>query len=131
MRSAHNKRPAAAVTANGSPRSNRPGGVMGSSNNNARSAAPPASKDTANIRQLPYGRWLCADGREVLFDRDYKPICQRYPETTPTLANSREWIPYVEQSWFYNDETPDAEKLEIATAKLQEWGMLEAVKRKQ
>ena len=26
---------------------------------------------------LPYGIWTCADGREILFNRDYKPIWSR------------------------------------------------------
>ena len=26
---------------------------------------------------LPYGRWRCADGREVLFNRFYEPIWER------------------------------------------------------
>ena len=42
--------------------------------------------------QLPYGQWRCADGREVLFDRDYAPICERYPETVPTLSDAHEWV---------------------------------------
>ena len=37
--------------------------------------------------QLPFGRWLCVDGREVLFDRYYSPICERSPGETPRLAN--------------------------------------------
>jgi hypothetical protein len=27
----------------------------------------------------PYGKWTCADGREVLFNRLYWPILQRIP----------------------------------------------------
>jgi len=29
--------------------------------------------------RVPYGRWVCADGREVIFNREYWPILQRYP----------------------------------------------------
>lgn len=28
-------------------------------------------------RQLPYGKWTCKDGREVIFNREYQPIYQR------------------------------------------------------
>jgi hypothetical protein len=77
--------------------------------------------------QLPYGCFHCPDGREVLFDRDYCPICQRYPESAPTMADPTEWIPYARQEWFYSDRHSEKEKLAIATAKLEEWGMLEPV----
>ena len=77
--------------------------------------------------QMPYGCWHCPDGRQVLFDRDYAPICQRYPETAPSIADPNEWIPSARQEWFYNDANSEKEKLAIATAKLEEWGMLELV----
>jgi hypothetical protein len=77
--------------------------------------------------QLPYGIWRCADGREVLFDRDYAPICSRYPGETPKLSNPREWVHWIDQVWLYNDAVPEREKLKRARAKLDEWEMLEAV----
>jgi hypothetical protein len=52
---------------------------------------------------LPYGKWICTDGREVLFHRFYEPIWQRYPGAAPTAADRGEWIPWEAQSWFYND----------------------------
>ena len=27
----------------------------------------------------PYGMWTVADGRQVLFNRNYRPILERYP----------------------------------------------------
>jgi hypothetical protein len=75
--------------------------------------------------QLPYGCYHCADGREVLFDRRYRPICQRYPGQPPTIANPAEWVTHVRQEWFYDDATPHKRK--IATAKLAEWQMTEPV----
>jgi hypothetical protein len=54
-------------------------------------------------RETPYGIWTCADGREVLFDRDYQPIWSRYPGQPAERANPDEWINWVDQRWFYFD----------------------------
>jgi hypothetical protein len=75
---------------------------------------------------LPYGCYHCADGREVLFDRQYRPICQRYPGQAPTLAEPGEWVHWVRQEWFYDDGAR-SRRVKIAEAKLMEWGMLEPV----
>jgi hypothetical protein len=42
--------------------------------------------------RCPYGIWRCADGREVLFNRQYWPILQRYPGGKPKPADPNEWI---------------------------------------
>jgi hypothetical protein len=52
---------------------------------------------------LPYGMWTCADGREVLFNRRYRPIWQRRPGQSTTAADENEWVPWVHQRWFYAD----------------------------
>jgi hypothetical protein len=49
---------------------------------------------------LPYGMWTCADGREILFNRNYRPIWQRLPEGTVQHADSNEWVDWTEQGWF-------------------------------
>jgi hypothetical protein len=54
---------------------------------------------------LPYGKWTCADGREVLFNRFYGPIWQRSDGLT-TAADSTEWVKHIQQEWFYSDGTP-------------------------
>jgi hypothetical protein len=78
-------------------------------------------------KQLPYGIWRCADGREVLFAREYAPICERYPGQPPKMTSPTEIIPWKHQEWFYRDATPPAEKLRIAEAKLAEWDMVAPV----
>jgi hypothetical protein len=74
--------------------------------------------------QLPYGIWLCADRREVLFNRHYKPIWQRTrvspqliwqqkkiydgprPQFTDVeIANKDEWVDWDVQGWFYSDDS--------------------------
>ena len=77
--------------------------------------------------QLPYGCYHCADEREVLFDRDYAPLCERRPGEAPKLANPCEWINFEWQENFYDDGTPRREKLAIGKTKLEEWGMLQVV----
>ncbi len=78
--------------------------------------------------ELAYGCYHCANGREVLHDRNYAPICERTPDMPPRMADPHEWIKHiVRREWFYNDATPEPQKMKIAKAKLVEWGMLEPV----
>lgn len=54
--------------------------------------------------ELPYGLWRCANGREVLFNRRYQPIYERYDGiTVPALRD--EWVRFTAQYWFYDDGT--------------------------
>jgi hypothetical protein len=52
---------------------------------------------------IPYGKWTCADGREVLFNRRYRPILERKPGGPTGLADPDEWVPWVMQDHFFND----------------------------
>jgi hypothetical protein len=54
-------------------------------------------------QELPYGLWRCADGREVLFNRDYRAIWQRYPSQEATIADRDEDVPGSERHHFYED----------------------------
>jgi hypothetical protein len=57
--------------------------------------------------RLPYGKWICADGREVLFNREYRAIWQRYPgDAIARRADIEEWVKYREQQWFFGDHNP-------------------------
>jgi hypothetical protein len=67
---------------------------------------------------LPYGRWTCADGRVVLFNRFYEPIYQRYPGGPLRDTDPAEWVPYTQQEWFYGDEDPEPAKRRKANAAL-------------
>jgi hypothetical protein len=53
--------------------------------------------------QCPYGLWTCADGREVLFNRYYRPSHERYPGQPARSADPIEWVPWKQQEWFFND----------------------------
>lgn len=61
------------------------------------------TKEDRMRAELPYGMWRCADAREVLFNRRYTPIWQRYPGQPATPADPAEWVPFVWQGWFYDD----------------------------
>lgn len=78
---------------------------------------------------VPYGLWICADGREVLFNRKYHPILERLPDGTVRAADPYEWVHWVNQTWFFNDgNTPwwptatARETLKRINTKLAEWG---------
>jgi hypothetical protein len=78
--------------------------------------------------RLPYGCWTCADGREVLYNRDYRPVCERWPGQKPQMANPKAWVHnIVREEWFYHDGTPETQKMKVAKEKLSEWGMLKLV----
>jgi hypothetical protein len=53
---------------------------------------------------LPYGYWL-TDDRVILFSRRYVPLFQRTPDGVVTVADPREWVPWVTETRFYNDDT--------------------------
>lgn len=61
---------------------------------------PRAADVEQMVSQLPYGQWTCADGRVVLFNRNYSPIWERLPDGTVRRANPHEWIKWTRQSWF-------------------------------
>ena len=88
-----------------------------------------ARRNTFVLWQLPYGCYHCDNGREVLFDRDYVPICERSCSgALPQMANPDEWVKGIaRREWFYNDKTPALQRRKIAEAKLVEWNMLEPV----
>jgi hypothetical protein len=72
---------------------------------------------------LPYGKWTCADGREVLFNRFYELIFQRNPGEQPSPADPHEWVRWTQQEWFYDDATPDRRKTTLGEAILETWGL--------
>ena len=72
----------------------------------------------------PYGVWRCADGREVLFNREYRPIWERLPDGTVRAADPCEWVRFiVNHRWFFDDGTERREVLERTDAVLREWGI--------
>lgn len=70
---------------------------------------------------LPYGKWTCVDGREVLFNRCYEPIWQRKPGGDPAPADPTEWIHWQRQEWFYRDDHSERQSWECAQTALNGW----------
>jgi hypothetical protein len=68
-------------------------------------AAILTARDLQHWKHLcPYGRWRCADGREVLFNRSYWPILERPPPEPAKAAHPGEWIEgIVHQHYFFDD----------------------------
>ena len=81
--------------------------------------------------RCPYGKWTCADGREVIFNREYWPILERRPGENAKPANPNEWIPWKEQDYFFDDVNSPWQRLRRKAAAdtlarcnrvLTEWG---------
>ena len=81
----------------------------------------PADFKTRN--DLPYGKWICSDGREVLFNRFYEPIWQRRPQEKPAPADPHERVPWSAQEWFYDDTHGARQRTNRAKAALADWGI--------
>jgi hypothetical protein len=77
--------------------------------------------------RLPYGKWTCADGREVLFNRSHMPILERRPGEPAKLARPGEWVEsIVDEEFFFDDYTDPkrhADTLISVNAVLVEWGL--------
>jgi hypothetical protein len=57
-------------------------------------------------RDLPYGLWTCASGREVLFNRGYNPMWHREPGQPAEPVHWDTWVDFVRSGWFYVDRSP-------------------------
>lgn len=82
----------------------------------------------------PYGLWLCAGGREVLFNRGYHPILERTEKGPPKAANPGEWIKWEKHDeFFFNDWSAPwnargkvrVETMRKLAAVLRDWGLPE------
>ena len=63
------------------------------------------SRGTRLHARLPYGLWTCADGREVLFNRGYRPIWSRVGKG-PAQPCAFEWVRFRTQEHFFDDGNP-------------------------
>jgi hypothetical protein len=81
---------------------------------------------SSDFDKVPYGRWTCADGREVLFNRAYWPILERRNGGATKIADCGEWVSYIKQEYFFDDgDAPDRDgkTLDRLNGILAEWGM--------
>ena len=72
----------------------------------------------------PYGQWICADGRQILFNRNYEPIWTRKCEGAPAeRTDPREWVRFVKQFWFYDDFDSEGTRRSNGAKVLRAWGI--------
>jgi hypothetical protein len=58
-----------------------------------------------DLRNYPYGRYLCADCI-VFFDRRYRPIIRINRRGEVSVCDSLQWIEFAGQTWMYSDRNP-------------------------
>lgn len=91
-------------------------------------------KNQPNIRdfkpmrlRLPYGKWFCADGSEVLFNRDYCPIWKKLDSGEIIDIDPSTQIDYEDSEHYYYDRTApysgDLSTLELCLSVLKDWGV--------
>jgi hypothetical protein len=83
--------------------------------------------------KCPYGKWTCANGREVLFNRGYWPILERCPGKPVGVPRPGEFVHgIVKQEFFFDDycapyrnkhRKKNWESLAKCNAVLIEWGI--------
>jgi hypothetical protein len=69
---------------------------------NERPRRPSQTAPTADYphRDMAYGKWTCEDGRQVLYNRRYQPIWQRYPgDEVATRADPAEVVAYTKDTF--------------------------------
>lgn len=79
---------------------------------------------------MPYGKWVCPDGSEVLYNRDYRPLWKRETDGTVTSIDSTLYIDHDRgktEGYFNTKNTPlwnNADKIrEIGLPILKAWGV--------
>lgn len=70
-------------------------------------------------RTLPYGKWTCENGREVVFNREYQPIAQRF-EGVVSYADRNEWVKQIVKAEMFYDDSNDP--VDLIRSKLRRGG---------
>ena len=55
---------------------------------------------------LPYGKWVCENGREVVFNREYQPILQRV-DGVVSYADRNEMVQGIRDQMMFWDDSCD------------------------
>ncbi|MBY0314413.1 MAG: DUF5623 domain-containing protein [Bdellovibrionales bacterium] len=79
---------------------------------------------------LPYGKWICEDGSEVLFNRDYKPIWAKLPNGEVKDIEPNTWVKNKDCIYFFDDSNPPWAKKktrEMCFGVLVEWGVADRI----
>lgn len=77
---------------------------------------------------LPYGKWKCADGREILFNRDYCPIWERSSDGVVTPIRPDVHVDRSDSEFYYNDGTAPYKNNSLTIKRclsvLEDWGVV-------
>jgi hypothetical protein len=77
---------------------------------------------------MPYGKYICADDSEVLYNRDYRPLWKKLSDGTVTPINSNLYIQHYKQEYFFEGDNkpswgnPDTIR-KIGMLELKKWGV--------
>lgn len=79
---------------------------------------------------LPYGKWKCADGREVLFNRDYCPIWERSSNGIVMPIEPDVYVHHDDSEFYFDDGNAPYYDNNSSTVKnclsvLNDWGVSE------
>jgi hypothetical protein len=74
-------------------------------------------------RMIPYGRWTCEDGRQVVFNREYQPMYSRVLGGESVFCDHAEFVQgIVKVEYFYGDHNSPVDyllrKFSVTGAKL-------------
>jgi hypothetical protein len=76
---------------------------------------------------LPYGKWTCEGGLEVLFNRNYTPIWVRKVNEGTETINPATSVTHLETVFYYQDATApyygNAKAHEVCLSVLDEWAV--------
>lgn len=80
--------------------------------------------------QLPYGKWTCADGTEVLYNRDYCPIWTKSPDGKISGIDPDFWVNYEKDDHFFKDSNApwagerNNASLDFCLQQLKDWNVI-------
>ena len=78
---------------------------------------------------LPYGKWICSDGTQVLYNRDYCPLWVKGPDGKVASIDADYWIDYKKDEYYFEgSQAPwygvkTKKYMERCIAELQTWGV--------
>lgn len=75
---------------------------------------------------LPYGKWVCGDGSEVLYNRDYYPLWIRDRQGNVTEIDADTWVNYVEDIYLFEGSNRPWENSEQELRRSEAWRELQA-----
>lgn len=69
---------------------------------------------------MPYGFWTEADGSQVIFSRDYKPMWRIHPDRPVERVEPWLWIQQIRQTYLWSEGEEPWDDPDLA-ARLQDW----------